>query len=219
MTASAGERRRKRTRWIEQLDIVSHEISRAYWHRDVYNEIRREIIERNPEADGGFLASYTRLYLESTMSTVRRLAEHDDRNVSLWRIWDAIARDPKCVSRTEYVEHFADSLGPVAADSYFTEHFGSGDNADADVLDGFKSRLDHDAAAVTTFVNEYVAHRSAFPKVRDVQTAQIVTALDDVAANDGDLRRLLSLPIVMYEHLAVPPGWRASLRGLFPPPA
>ena len=141
MTAGPKQRPAKRAKWVDYLAVTYQELTRAFWHRSIVEDLRKEIGTRNPAADGNFVVSYQRLYAESMMMMVRRLADHDKRNVSLWNIWDAIARDPQCVSRAEYVEHFADSRGRESADAYFSSHFGLGDHVDPDVMESYKTTL------------------------------------------------------------------------------
>lgn len=216
MTASASGRRRKREQWVDALEVIFQELSNAYWHRGIFEELRDEVVARNPTANGAFLFSYDRLYAGWTMMMLRRLADHDDRNVSLWRILDGIRRDPMCVARVDYVAHDGDDVGSAEADANFTAQFGAGAFVDPARVEQYQARLETDLAAVTAYVNENVAHRSTKRRVQNVPTRDLSKAVDDVVAIDHDVRRMLLQPRPIYSMLHTAPTWRASMRGLFP---
>ena len=65
---------------------------------------------------------------------------------------------------------------------------------------------------MNSFVDRRIAHLD--PKtVASLDLAEIHLALNRVAAND--VHRLLDRTKVAHNLVAVPPGWRASLRSLF----
>lgn len=223
MTAPPNDRSRIRAIWARRLEQVDSQLTQAYVHRDIWQALRDEIVRVNPRSDGGFLASYTRLYAESTMMTIRRMADDDPDSDSLWSIWDRVRRNPECASRTEYMEIAAALVGSDhpdvesvrrQSDAHFTESFGAGSHVDPERVSGYQRRLRHESKIVGEFVDRRIAHLD--PKgVIDLDLAVVNEAMDRVAASANDLHRLLDRTLFAYEFVAVPPGWRASLRSLF----
>jgi hypothetical protein len=225
MTAPPTERAAARAKWAARLERVDSHLTQAYVHREIWQALRDEIVRVNPTADGGFLGSYTQLYAESLMTTIRRIADKDPDSDSLWATWERVRRNPAFASRQEYIDLAVAHVGPEdhdaareQSDLHFTKSFGVGDHVDPALIAKYQQRLRDDAATVSNFVDRRIAHLD--PKaVAGLDLADVHSAMDRVAANANDLHRLLDRTMVAYSLVAVPPAWRASLRSLFAWPA
>ena len=105
-------------------------------HGEIWQALRDEIVRVNPTADGGLLASYTQIYAESLMTTIRRITDKDPDSDSLWATWERVRRNPAFASRHECIDlavaHFGPDDHPAVreqSDRHFTESFGEGDRA------------------------------------------------------------------------------------------
>ena len=225
MTAPPSERAAARAKWAARLERVDSHVTQAYVHREIWQALRDEIVRVNPSADGGFLGSYTQIYAESLMTTIRRIADKDPDSDSLWATWERVRRNPAFATRQEYIDLAVAYVGPEdhdavreQSDLHFTESFGVGDHVDPARIAEYQQRLRDDAATVGNFVDRRIAHLD--PKaVAGLDLADIHSAMDRVAASANDLHRLLDRTMVAYSLVAVPPAWRASLRSLFAWPA
>ena len=94
MTAPPAERAATRAKWAARLVRVDSHLTQAYVHREIWQALRDEIVRVNPTADGGFVASYTQIYAESLMTTIRRIADKDPDSDSLWATWERVRRNP-----------------------------------------------------------------------------------------------------------------------------
>lgn len=221
MTAPPAEKAAARANWAARLGRVDSHLTQAYVHREIWQAVRDEIVRVNPSADGGFLASYTQVYAEALMTTIRRIADKDPSTDSLWATWEKVRRNPAFATRQEYIDLAVAHFGPDEAESvarqsdrHFTESFGVGDHVDTLRIAEYQQRLRDDADIVNRFVDRRIAHLD--PKtVAGLDLTEIHSALDRVAANANDLHRLLDRTMVAHNLVAVPPGWRASLRSLF----
>ena len=225
MTAPPSERAAARAKWAARLERVDSHLTQAYVHREIWQALRDEIVRVNPTADGGFLGSYTQIYAESLMTTIRRIADKDPDSDSLWATWERVRRNPAFATRQEYIDLAVAYVGPEdhdavreQSDLHFTESFGVGNHVDPARIAEYQQRLRDDAATVGNFVDRRIAHLD--PKaVAGLDLADIHSAMDRVAASANDLHRLLDRTMVAYSLVAVPPAWRASLRSLFAWPA
>ena len=104
MTAPPAEKAAVRASWAARLGRVDSHLTQAYVHRDIWQAVRDEIVRVNPSADGGFLASYTQVYAEALMTTIRRIADKDPATDSLWATWEKVRRNPGFASRQEYID-------------------------------------------------------------------------------------------------------------------
>ena len=228
MSAPAGQCNQVRRKWSARLARIDSQIVHAYVHRHLWESVREQIIEVNPDADGQFLGSYTTLYAESVMMMIRRLADTDDNSGSMWRLWDSIKRNPHCATRALYIEHAVAQVDEVdretvrqQSDLHFTKWLGDGDHVDPDQLTDYQNRLIEDGRRVREFVDKRIAHldhRAIRPASLAIHLREVHETMDRVSWHANQLHRLLDRRWMMHSLVAVPPTWQASLRGLFPPP-
>ena len=110
MTAPPSERAATRAKWAARLVRVDSHLTQAYVHRGIWQALRDEIVRINPTADGGFLASYTQIYAESLMTTIRRIADKDPD--SLWATWERSGKTLPSRARQEYIDLAVAHFGP-----------------------------------------------------------------------------------------------------------
>ncbi len=228
MTAPTKDRDAIRNRWRERLKRVDSHITQAFVHRHIWQSVRDEIVRVNPTSDGQFVESCTRVYAESIMLTIRRLADTDDNTDSLWALWAAIRANNECATRADYIASAVALVEPhdaasaaAQSDRHFTESFGTGSHVDRDKIDLYQASLANDAERVKVFVDKRIAHLDPIvdhPAAQSIDLGEIHGALDRVAANTNEVHRLLDRQYQAFDLVVVPPGWRASMRFLFPPP-
>jgi hypothetical protein len=227
VTAPPKDRDRIRAGWSGRLRQVDSHVTQMYVHRHIWEAVRDEIVRVNPATDGQFIESYTRLYAETVMMAIRRLADEDNSTDSLWSLWDAVRRNPESATRADYIALAVAEVEAVDGDSvreqcdrHFTEAFGVGEHVDPDQIAKYQEALRDDSQRVTAFVDKRIAHLDAVidhPAAQTIDLSQIHGAMDRVAVNANHAHRLLDRMHQMYELVVVPPTWRASLRGLFSP--
>lgn len=95
MTAPPGSRREIFEDWQRWITTVKDELVRAHFHQYLWTELRQAIGQRTPDADATFLIHYNRLYADTQMMTIRRVADVDNQTASLGRLLTSIPKNPR----------------------------------------------------------------------------------------------------------------------------
>src|SRR4051794_5336259 len=98
MTAPPGDLNRIRQTCIEILAVIDRELTNSYYHRQIWTEVKDAVVARYPSANAAFINAFTQTYASSQVSTVRRLADHDDNTQSLWQVYEKMRRNPKLIA-------------------------------------------------------------------------------------------------------------------------
>ena len=227
MTAPPGDLAKIRANCRDRLRVVEKELTRCYYHQQVWTDIREAITKRFPNADGTFINSYSQMYGTGQAMAIRRLVDHDEKPWSLWRLYDMVRRNPQLLSRADYVEasgtHFGDpgtwqyEAGRERAADGFTSSMGSGPYADPAIIAEYQQRMTSSAAKVKEFVDQRIAHLDPGGMMLDITFDQIHASLDYLADAANRIQVLLDGSTVMYSHATIVGDWREPLRASFFP--
>lgn len=111
MTAPPGDIPKLRQNAIEAMARIEQELMIASLNRQLYEEVRSEVVRQHPTSDATFLNSYSGLYARSQMMAIRRLADTDDSTDSLWQLIQRIRSNPSIASRAAVVERVRERSG------------------------------------------------------------------------------------------------------------
>ena len=118
LAAGLGKRMRPITVNVGRNQYI-RELMIAHLNRQLYQEMRDEILKRHPIADATFLNSYAGMYWRSQAMLVRRLADATDGPDSLWNLIGRIRSNPAIASRNTLVDEVRSrSLPEIAEDAY-----------------------------------------------------------------------------------------------------
>lgn len=150
------------------LDDIREDVFRALQNRIIWKGVRDGMIELGDDANGTWFQSYTWNYVDAQVMFVRRHARPQSEGAErgLGRLLNAIATNPRAISRSDWTDHQMDShLDPHhpavwkrRAGAAFTEYFGANESVDADVPAGWRALLETECESVSDLATRQVAH-------------------------------------------------------------
>jgi hypothetical protein len=222
VTAPPADRDRKLADWRRWLEDVRKELVRAYWHQTIWTEVRDAMVRHHSDADGSFIVSYSRLYIDSQVMTIRRVSRPNE-NRSLGRIIAAMLADPEILSRERYLAGSASAESSDFVWAWATDedpdHIDSTRlQRDLDRLQGANDEAD-DAEAeagalarVLDHADKTVAHMDATAPALTTSYGHLRSALETVADIFNDYGGLLDYSTESFEPIAFGGDWHAPLR-------
>jgi hypothetical protein len=238
VTAPAGQHPELAAKWRENIAGLAEELNLAWIDRSVFVAVRDALV-RNPGPDATFLLSYSRVYAQSQVMLVRRLADDDDMSRSLFALLERMKRNPAVITRTPWVaDRMAAMPEPVAgddalsanmqaalrahhrakSDAEFTRIAGPGECLDRATLQQDQVTLRADLAAVITYADNVVAHLDPTRDEHRLTFREIHDAIDRAGEMVNRYSAFLTGSWHAFENLALPPSWQVPLqRPVFEP--
>lgn len=224
MTASPQQIVELRTRALEQLAGIEHELMVAFLNRQIYVELRDEFVARFAHADATFLNSYAGLYARGQIMVVRRLADtNDDKPDSVWWALKRIRNNPAIAARRHYLElaseqHPNDATITAEAEHEYTTRYGPAAVPDDATLADMQHRLVSGVVAdVLAFADRRIAHRDPRGPLHEVTYLEVDEALKQVALLANEVSMLLRRSTTDYEYVWIGGDWQECFRpSLFP---
>jgi AbiU2 len=230
MTAPPGQRYALYRKWGTWIEVVRAEIVRAHLHQDLWTEIRDAVEGRHRTEDMTWLYSYSRVYGDHQMMTIRRVAENSKTTASLGRVLASMRKQPLVMTRTRYMNAMGARRAKKAdAASEWDRRFAHtpGDEmVDPAILETDLKYLNDGLKPIIERTHKTIAHLDAQitvairggrrPKLEPVTYGDLRTALEQL----GEItNRYLSI-LRGYETAwtpAIQGDWQAPLRSsLFP---
>jgi hypothetical protein len=223
MTAGPRQIPQLRAGVLERLAGIERELMIAHLNRQLYQEMRDEILKRHPIADATFLNSYAGMYWRSQAMLVRRLADATDGPDSLWNLIGRIRSNPAIASRNTLVDEVRSrSLPEIAEDAYAdrSTEYGGADVPPDRLLAEMQQSLTVELQAVTTWVTRNVAHRDPRGPLQPLTYGEIDAALDHVTQLTNEVSSMLRYQRTDYSLITIQGDWQQCFRpALFAVPA
>ena len=144
--------------WGGWLERVKEELIRAHFHQVVWTEFRDALQTQFPTADASMIVSYSRVYGEAQMTTIRRIADRHRDAGSLGTLISSLQAHPEVMTRTRYIER---SRNPGEAGAEWDRRFAAepgGERLDAALLVLHAEELRAGVASIKTRVDKTIAH-------------------------------------------------------------
>lgn len=227
MTAPPGDIPTIRANCIERMDVITKELTRCFYHQQIWTQVRDAVVERFPTADSSFINTFSQTYGNSQVMAIRRLVDQEEQTQSLWQLYEKVRRNPTVLSRAANVlasaEHFGEpgtwqhAAGAERADESFTHLLGTGPYADPVMIAEYQRLMTEAAADVKAFVDQRVAHLDPAGRLIDVTFGAVHSALDHLAADANRLQVVFTGSSTAYNQVHIVGDWKAPLRSsLFP---
>lgn len=149
--------------WVEQFDLIVNDVYALHHHRHLFREIR-DIAAAANLPSSTFFDAFGLWYASSQSAALRRLVDRRKGTVSLIRLLEDIARNPKVMNRDRHVGLWGNDRFFIAQGNRNFDRFAkaSGDDTvDRDAVNADINAVNGIVSKVEKYVDENVAHRSA----------------------------------------------------------
>ncbi len=208
---------------IDRFVGIERELMIAHLNRQLYREMRDEMMRLYPTTDATFFNSYAGVYWRSQAMLVRRLADATDGPDSLWNLIGRIRSNPATASRKTLVDEVRSRSLPEIADDANADRSAAYDGADIpsdELLAGMQHSLTVELEAVTTWATRNVAHRDPRGPLQSLTYNEIDDALDHVTRLANTVSSMLRYQTTDYSRITIQGDWHECFRpALFPIPA
>ena len=208
---------------IDRLVGIGRELMIAHLNRQLYREMRDEIMRLHPTADATFFNSYAGAYWRGQAMLIRRLADPTGGADSLWNLIGRIRSNPAIASRKTLVDDVRSRSLPEIADDADADRSAAYDGADIpsdDLLAEMQDSLTAELKAVTTWATRNVAHRDPRGPLQALTYNEIDDALDHVTRVANAISSMLRYQTTDYSRITIQSDWQECFRpALFPIPA
>jgi len=157
-----GQKVYLRGKWKRWIETIGHDLSDHLTSRDIYEEIRHRIVALNKRIKAPALY-YNWLvdnYVDSITIRIRRLADHDRRCISLYRLIEDILENRQAITRDYYVSRYPKWMQEEGFADRDFDNFANKRNNLVSIykLNKDMKRLDRNTDRIRKFVNKWIAH-------------------------------------------------------------